>query len=214
MLASKMYESYVLEWASTEVKLKSNQYGGVKGCSTAHMVIEIWQSICESLEDYRAAAVLTSIDYAKAFNRLSFQECLKAFAAKGASSSVIRLIATFLSNRTMSVRVGSSWSEPKPVTGGCPQGAILGVLLFNLTTDGLEDDFLEQERRDIPDDDYDPLGDERPQWIPPPEPLPGSPPWEGGNENCLSSSPVDGRGAPPVPGTSPRSVVRPSMWRG
>ena len=31
MLASKVHESYVLGWASAEVKLKSNQYGGYGG---------------------------------------------------------------------------------------------------------------------------------------------------------------------------------------
>ena len=31
LLASKIYESYVLNWAQLEVKLKSNQYGGVRG---------------------------------------------------------------------------------------------------------------------------------------------------------------------------------------
>ena len=40
-LASKIYESYVLNWAMAEVKLKKNQYGGVKGCSMSHMLIEI-----------------------------------------------------------------------------------------------------------------------------------------------------------------------------
>ena len=73
------------------------------------MLVQIWQDVCEGLEDYRAAAVLTSIDYAKAFNRLSFQHCLAAFAKKGASSPVLRLIATFLSNWTMAVWVGSMW---------------------------------------------------------------------------------------------------------
>ena len=95
--------------------------------------------------------MITSIDYAKAFNRLSFQHCLSAFARKGASSQILRIIATFLSNRTMAVRVGTSWSDKKPVTGGCPQGSILGFFLFNTTTDDLEDDFLESERH-IPDD--------------------------------------------------------------
>ena len=40
----------------------------------------------------------------------------------------------------MSVRVNNTWSEPLPVYGGVPQGSILGVLLFNISTDDLEDD--------------------------------------------------------------------------
>ena len=72
MLASKMYESYILEWLQKQVKLKNNQYGGVKGRSADHMLIAIWQKILYDLEDCRAGSVVTSIDYAKAFNRLSF----------------------------------------------------------------------------------------------------------------------------------------------
>lgn len=142
---SKVFESFVLQFASEEITLKENQYGGIKGCSTAHLLINVWQDICENAEDYRSATLLTAIDYSKAFNRLSFQHCLKAFKAKGASSPIIKLIATFLTNRQMAVRVGDSWSEFLPVTGGCPQGSILGVFLFNVTTDDLEDGFLRQE---------------------------------------------------------------------
>ena len=94
-LASKIYESYVLGWAADYVKIKRNQFGGVKGCSVTHFLIHTWQRIVEDLEDCRAGALLTSIDYAKAFNRLSYQQCLKSLASKGASSEVIRLIATF-----------------------------------------------------------------------------------------------------------------------
>ena len=39
----------------------------------------------------------------------------------------------------MSVRVGCEWSPSRAVYGGVPQGSILGVLLFNVTTDDLED---------------------------------------------------------------------------
>ena len=83
--------------------------------------------------------MLTAIDYGKAFNRMEYQECLKSFARHGAPTQLISLIATFLSGRVMTVRVGNSWSKPRPVNGGVPQGSILGVLLFNLTTDNLED---------------------------------------------------------------------------
>lgn len=148
---SKIFERYVLKCVEEEIKLKDNQYGGVPGCSTTHMIIDILQEICENAEDYRSATVLCAIDYSKAFNRLSYQHCLDAFRKKGCSTPVIRLIATFLSNRTVSVRVGQCWSEPLPVNGGCPQGSILGVRLFNTTTDDLEDDFvaLEMERLGI-----------------------------------------------------------------
>ena len=141
-LFSKVYESYVLGWAKEEITLKSNQYGGTKGCSTSHMLINIWDEICSNCEDYRSGTVLTAIDYSKAFNRVSFQHCLKAFEKKGASTDIIRLLATFLTNRTMVVKVGNTRSKPRPVNGGCPQGSILGVFLFNVTTDDLEDEIL------------------------------------------------------------------------
>ena len=145
---SKVFERYVLQCLEEEISLKPNQYGGVKGCSTTHMVIDILQEICENAEDYRSATVLCAIDFAKAFNRMSFQHCLEALRKKNASTPVIRLIATFLTNRTMTVKVGKPWSNPLPVNGGSPQGSRLGIILFNVTTDTLENDFeLFESRR-------------------------------------------------------------------
>ena len=146
-LLSKIFESYVLARVEEETTLKPNQFGGTKGCSTTHMVIEVLQEICENAEDYRCATVLAAIDYSKAFNRVSYQHCLEAFRKKGASTTIMRLLASFLTNRSMSVKVGNTWSEPLDVSGGCPQGSVLGVRLFNTATDDLEDDFMEGERR-------------------------------------------------------------------
>ena len=146
LLISKLFEAHILKYAQEEITLKNNQYGGVKGCSTAHMIIEVIQEVCDNAEDYRAATVLAAIDYAKAFNRVSYQHCLEAFRKKGSSTRIIRLLASFLTNRTMSVRVGNNWSLPLEVTGGCPQGSKLGVFIFNTTTDDLEDNFLLEER--------------------------------------------------------------------
>ena len=47
----------------------------------------------------------------------------------------------------MTVRLGNSWSTPVPVSGGCLQGSSLGVALYNTTTEDLEDDIEEYERR-------------------------------------------------------------------
>ena len=60
-------------------------------------------------------------------------------ARHGASNQIIGLVAAFLTGRTMSVRAGNAWSKKRQVFGGVPQGSILGVLLFNITTDNLED---------------------------------------------------------------------------
>ena len=165
-LLSKIFEAFLLKKIKEETGLKTNQFGGVKGCSTTHMVVGLLQEICENAEDYRSATILTAIDYSKAFNRVSFQHCLEAFRRKGASTPVLRLIASFLTGRTMSVRVGEAWSEPLEVNGGCPQGSVLGVRLFNTTTDNLEDEFLDQERRRLL------LPDVRAPASPPPPPLP------------------------------------------
>ena len=91
MLPSKIYESFVLNWLSGEVRCKPNQYGGIKECGVAHLLVDMWDEICTNLEDARAAMMFTAVDYAKAFNRLSFQYCLKAFARKGASTELIAL---------------------------------------------------------------------------------------------------------------------------
>ena len=69
MLASKIYESYILDWLKIEVTCKDNQYGGVKGCSVPHLLVDLWDEVLGSLEDERTCAMITGIDYAKAFNR-------------------------------------------------------------------------------------------------------------------------------------------------
>ena len=137
-LFSKVFESFVLDWIGEQVGMRENQMGGMKGAGSEHYLVQLWQCVLEALEDPRAASVLTSIDYAKAFNRLDFSQCLSALAAKGASTELIRIIASFLTSRTMAVKVGQELSGPRVVLGGVPQGSILGVFLFNATIDSFE----------------------------------------------------------------------------
>ena len=43
VLASKLYESYLMDWSKDEISTRGNQFGGVKGCGTSHYLIETWQ---------------------------------------------------------------------------------------------------------------------------------------------------------------------------
>ena len=118
--------------------MRSNQMGGMKGAGTEHYLVELFQLILEALEDPRAASVITSIDYSKAFNRLDFLHCLEALASKGASSELIAIVGSFLTSRTMALKVGQATSKPRVVLGGVPQGSIQEVFLFNATIDTFE----------------------------------------------------------------------------
>ena len=120
MLASKMYESYILKWLQKQVKLKNNQFGG-EGRSVDHMLVEMWQKIMTDLEDCRAGSVITLIDYAKVFNRLSFQECLATLARKGASSNLLAVIASFLST-DHDCTSGTGMVRPSSRLRGSPAG--------------------------------------------------------------------------------------------
>lgn len=137
-LFSKVFETFVLERLVEQVGMRENQMGGMKGAGSEHYLVHLWQTVLESLEDPRAASVLTSIDYAKAFNRLDFGHCLRALASKGASTEMLAILASFLTSRTMAVKVGQDLSGPRVVLGGVPQGSILGVFLFNATIDAFE----------------------------------------------------------------------------
>ena len=148
-LFSKVLESFVLDELKKETKLSNSQYGGIKGVSANHFLIGKWQKILESLEDQRAAVSVLSIDFQKAFNRMCHNSCMSALGELGAGPGVLGLVHAFLSDRTMSVKVGKEMSDPRTVPGGSPQGSILGNYLFCATTDSLTSEVQYEEPDDI-----------------------------------------------------------------
>ena len=123
-----------------------DQYGGIKGSGPEHFLAVTWQEILDNLDHGDGAATaLTSIDFAKAFNRMSHQACLRALSNHGAEDSLVTIVSSFLYNRTMVVKLGNNFSNPKKINGGSPQGSILGNYLFCITTDRLGDNEEHEE---------------------------------------------------------------------
>ena len=136
---SKVFEYFLLERLKSECKPSTRQHGGIKGNGTDHYLINAWNYILEALDDEKGPAVsLVSVDFAKAFNTMEHQSCLRQFRDHGASVESLRLIHTFLRGRKMSVKLGNSQSSPRLVPGGSPQGTLLGNFLFIIATDQLE----------------------------------------------------------------------------
>ena len=130
---SKVLEGVLLDDLRAEVPLDPSQYGGMKGCSVDHLLVDLFEAVLEPLERGSPSLVL-GIDYEKAFNRLDHEECLRQLEALGASTTSIDLIRAFLTDRSMCIRVGGQLSSLHKLNGGSPQGSILGCFLYCAAT--------------------------------------------------------------------------------
>ena len=139
---SKVLESILLEDIRREIAPDDTQYGGLKQCSVNHLLVDLIDAILAPLDEGNPA-VLMGIDFEKAFNRLDHNVCLAELRRLGASSATIDLTRSFLSDRSMRVKVGETLSPNHPLRGGSPQGSILGCLLYCLATQQLNLSLLE-----------------------------------------------------------------------
>ena len=139
-LFSKCLESFVLGDLKSAVRLSPNQFGGVKGVGVDHFLVDTWHEIMSGLEDPRACMSLMSIDFKKAFNTMCHKNCIESLSRLGATAEQRALVSAFLRNRVMRIKVGDTYSAPRLVPGGAPQGSVLGSFLFCAATDALGTD--------------------------------------------------------------------------
>ena len=70
------------------------------------------------------------VDFAKAFNRQDHSILVTKLSDMGVPSWLLKIVISFLTDRTMIVRYKGQKSSRKKLPGGGPQGALLGLLLF------------------------------------------------------------------------------------
>ena len=76
------------------------------------------------------AAILT--DLSKAFDCIPYDLLIAKFNAYGFDQVALKLIHSYLCDRSQRVKVGSSFSKELHILCSVPQGAILSPLLFNI----------------------------------------------------------------------------------
>ena len=141
---SKLLEYFVLRDLKREVKIKPNQFGGVAKCSTDHYLAETWTTIMQALDQENSACCMISLDFAKAFNSMCHNACMRALDKLGASQRSLRMTEAFLTNRGMRFKVNGVLSTRRHLKGGAPQGTLMGNFLFIAATDHLD------EKEEIP----------------------------------------------------------------
>ena len=80
-----------------------------------------------------------AIDLSKAFNRLDHGKLLTVLHDIGVPVCALRLLRSYLTNRSMRVHLSDAVSSLHELWGGEPQGGLLTILLFNINSNWIPD---------------------------------------------------------------------------
>ena len=133
---SKRLEKHLICWIWKYIypHIQSDQLGGLPGCSIVHYIVRMTDFILKNLDKSKTpSAVLgVTVDFSKAFNRLSHNIIITILADLNIPTCALRLIVSYLSQRCMCIRYAGAVSSERMMPGGGPQGTLLIVLLFIL----------------------------------------------------------------------------------
>ena len=130
---SKLFEKFVLSWLLEYVEehLDWAQYGGQKGTSVSHYLIDFINFVTYNQDMKNIHAVLAvAVDFSKAFNRQNHNILVELLSDLGVPGWLLQIVIGFLEHREMEVFFKGEKSERKNLPGGGAQGTILGMFLF------------------------------------------------------------------------------------
>ena len=134
-LISKTMETIItkqlLTFLETNNLLSDHQYGFRKARSTGDLLayaVHVWSSALESSGESR----VISLDISKAFDRVWRKGLLAKLPMFGLHHTLINWIGSFLSDRSIAVRVDGFLSNLHSFNAGVPQGSVISPVIFIL----------------------------------------------------------------------------------
>ena len=147
---NKVLESFTKDWILEDVgkKLDLSQFGGKKGLGSEHMVVAMVDRVLKLLDNNttRSAVLKVGVDWDSAFERGDPTITVKKFLAMGLRPSLAPLVAYYLTRRHCTVKFNSAESNFTQLTGGFPQGSLIGQDAYLVTSDDCADHINEEDK--------------------------------------------------------------------
>ena len=138
---SKSFERFLLKGTKTVKGLlhyvtkyyDPGQYA-LPGASCSHALISIINFILKSTDNPNKPTAVVNLlaDWSKAFNKVNHNVIMRILIALKLPQWLLRLLLSYLQNRKMILRFRNCSSLPRDLPGGCPQGTLIGVILYIL----------------------------------------------------------------------------------
>ena len=109
---SKQLERIVGGWMLDSIidRLDVNQYGGLRGLSTTHALVDMVHTWLLAAEERKASHVVL-LDYRKAFDHVDHTVLVNKCKTYDLPNFIIRWLCAFLSDRSQRVRLGQELSD-------------------------------------------------------------------------------------------------------
>ena len=128
-ILEKIVVKQIQDFLSKNNSLNPYQSGFRPHLSTQTALLKITEDIRKSL-DNGEVAILTLLDFSKAFDSVDHDILLYKCKMLGFSNPVLHWLESYLKNRQQIVYQNGICSSPKTIFRGVPQGSVVGPLLF------------------------------------------------------------------------------------